>query len=114
MSWCVAAQPGGGGPRASNGDASPAFARCARIRSITARSVIHAITFISPPHFGQTSGSTSKTFFNTRAQAERRFASGEPGSAGVTGSGAAAATGVPASAPVAPFFARTIAHRRWL
>ena len=36
------AQPPGGGPRASNGDASPSFARCARTRSTTARSVIHA------------------------------------------------------------------------
>ena len=86
MARCVPAQAGAGGPRGSNGDTSPAFSRCPRMRSMTIGSVIHAITFISCPHVAHTSGSTSNTRFTSRRQADRRFASGEPLGAGVTGS----------------------------
>jgi len=56
---------------------------------MTTGSVIQATTFIGVPHLGQSNGSTSKTFWSTRAHAERRSASGEPGSAGTTGSASA-------------------------
>ena len=89
---------------------------------MTIGSVIHAITFLSCPHVGHTSGSTSNTRFTSRRQADRRFASGEPLCAGVTGSagveaGSAAAPSAssPTHAPTAaPFAALTVARIRWL
>ena len=45
-----------GGPR---GDRALVFARCLRIASTTSCSVMKAMTFISEPHDGHSSGSTS-------------------------------------------------------
>ena len=97
-----------GGPRASNGDSSPALRRGSRMRPMTTGSVIHATTDIGTWHLGHSSGSTSKTFLNTcrpssgRKHDDRRFASADPASAGVTGS--ARGTGEGASpSPASPF-----------
>ena len=79
---------------------------------MTAGSVIHAITFIFDPHLPQSSGSTSKTLASTLAHAARRFASGEPFSAGVTGSGAAETAVPPGAADSLAFDARTRPRQR--
>ena len=72
------------------------------MRSIIARSVMNATPFISVPHFGHKSGSTSNFFCSSRLHAERRFASGDSRSAGVTGSGDVPVPGAPDGSPPSP------------
>ena len=54
------------------GGALPIFTRWPSIRLISSGSSMTAITFISAPHFGQTSGSTSYSFASSLTHARLR------------------------------------------